>query len=421
MSGVYNQRHRLSGSAYDSWPRFLASRRGNVAVMFSLMLPLLAMLGAGGIELNQVLSDKHRTQEVADSTALMGAGQLGVTPIGADQRAQNVAVSELADVARYATVTVQATVGVNATMTVAIDTQRQSFFGSLLPPGGFHTHVTATAHGVNSVPLCVLGITSLLTDLVHITGTSQLQAGQCLVHSNAALTSDAAASILAQANEATTVAAGPITAAAFSGAPNIPDPFSGMATAPSTACSGAGTPVNVSAGTTQTLAAGIHTGPITVSGGSTLTLGAGDHWFCKTVTLSGGSTASGTDVDMIFEPGAILSLSGSKTALNLSGRQSGPYAGFVLIADRTYNGTFTLQSDFITGLTGTVYVPSATLAVQGTAKSGTSSPWTVLDAEAITVDGGAQLVINANYAASSVPVPTGVGNKRSTSNVVMNQ
>ena len=97
--------------------------------------------------------------------------------------------------------------------------------------------------------------------------------------------------------------------------------------------------------------------------------------------------------------------------LSLSGRQSGPLAGFALIADRTYTGNFQLQSDYITGLTGTVYVPTATLQIQGTILSGASSPWTVIAAENIQMN-GAQLVVNANYTASPVPVPIGVGFNR---------
>ena len=389
----------------------LRARGGNVALIFALMLPMLLVTGLGAVQLNQVMTDKKRTQDVADSAALMGASQLGVTPVGADQRAQSYAQAQLADVSASATVTVAATVGQNNTMTIAVDTQRVSFFGNLLPLGGFHTHVTSTAKGVNTVPLCVLGVAPTLTDTVHVTGTSQLQAGQCLVHSNQSLVADPATSVLASASEAGTVATGPITPAANLLAPNIADPFAGLNVNPSS-CSGTPTPFNVTGGATQTLAAGIHLGAVTVSGGSTLTLGAGDHYFCKTVTVSGGSTMTGTDVDLIFDSAAAMSLSGNKTAVNLSGRQSGPLAGFVIIADRTYTNTFTLQSDFITGLTGTVYVPTATLAVQGTGKSGATSPWTVIAAKGVTVNGGAQLVINANYSISNVPVPNGVGNQR---------
>jgi Flp pilus assembly protein TadG len=392
------------------------ARGGNVAMVFSLLLPALLLVGAGAVELNQVLSDTRRTQDVADSAALMGAGQLGVSPVGADQRAQSYALAQLGDVAQHATVSTSATVGANQSMTVTVDTQRVSFFGNFLPPGGFHTHVSATAKGLNNVPLCVLG-SSLLVSSIHINSPSQLQAGQCLVHSNSALTVDPGGALLAQANEATLTATGSITAAAQTLAPSIPDPFAKMSLSPTPACPVApGPPINVTGGASQTLPAGVHTGPVGVTGGSTLTLAPGDHWFCQTFTVSGNSTVSGTDVDLIFEPGAILSPSGSKTTVNLSGRQSGAYAGFVLIADRTYAGSFALQSDFITGLTGTVYVPSATLAIQGTAKAGGSSPWTVLDAQNITIANGAQIVINADYSASNVPVPTGVGDKRPNTN-----
>ncbi len=397
-----------------------AARGGNVTLIVALLLPLLLVTSLGAVELNQVLSDKKRTQDVADSAALMGAGQLGVTPVGADQRAQAFAQTQLNDVARNATVTVQATVGQGDLMTVAIDTQRASFFGNLLPPGGFHTHVTSSAKGVNTAPLCVLAIAPSTSDTLHLTGTSQLQAGQCLVHSNEAMIADAGASILASANEAGTTAQGPITQTANQGAPPILDPFATLSINPAS-CVGTAAPVNVAAGASQTLPAGVHLGAVTVSGGSTLTLGPGDHYFCRTLTVSGNSTMTGTDVDLVFDTNAVMSLSGANTAVNLSGRQSGPLAGFVIIADRNYANTFTLQSDFITGLTGTIYVPTATLAVQGTSKSGASSPWTVITARSLTINGGAQLVINANYAASSVPVPNGVGDRRSGSGTQLTQ
>ena len=253
----------------------------------------------------------------------------------------------------------------------------------------------------------MLGIANTLTDLVHITGTSQLQAGACLVHSNAALTADAGAAIQAQTNEAGTVATGAILNAANLLAPSIADPFASLNVNPST-CSGA---PSSSITSNTTLAPGTY-GSVTIAGTTTVTLSPGDYYFCGTLTISGNSSVTGTDVVLVFDKKGSLSFGGASSTLNLSGRQSGPLAGFVIVADRTYTGTFTLQSDYITGLTGTVYVPTATLAIQGTAKSGQTSPWTVIAAENFTVNGGAQLVINANYSLSSVPVPVGVGNQR---------
>ena len=106
---------------------------GNVALIFSLALPILLVTGLGGVQLNQVLADKKRSQDVADSAALMGASQIAVTPGGVEQRTQSYALAQLADVAAGATVTVQASGATGSAMTVAIDTQRASFFGNLLP------------------------------------------------------------------------------------------------------------------------------------------------------------------------------------------------------------------------------------------------------------------------------------------------
>ena len=409
-------------------PRMLRAwsqdRRGNVALIFTLLMPALLVTGLGAIELNQVLADKRRTQDVADSAALMGAGQLGVSPVGADQRAQSYATAQLSDVAGHANLTIQATIGQasqGATMTVSVDTQRTSFFGDLLPPGGFHTHVSSTALTVNSTPLCVLGLTAVTGDSIHVTGSSQLQAGQCLVHSNAALTADPNTSIQASANEAGSIATGPITASPNLLAPNVPDPFSSLNVNP-TSCSGDGSPTSITSSQTlpSNTASTPFTGPVNIQGTATVTL-SGTYYFCKTLTIGGSAQVVGTDTVLIFDKGAALSFGGPSATLNLGGRQSGPLAGFVLIADRNYTGSFTLQSDQITGLTGTVYAPTSTLAVQGSAKSGSTSPWTVITAENITVNGGAQLVINANYAASSVPVPSGVGNHRSTAGAKLTQ
>ena len=332
-----------------------------------------------------------------------------MTASGANQRTQSYALAQLADVAASATVTVKATAGTNGVMTVAIDTQRVSFFGNLLPLGGFHTHVTSTAKPVNTVPLCVLALAPSSGDSIHLSGASQMQATSCLVHSNQALTADNGSTIVAFAAEAVTTSSGVIVPQASLGALPLPDPFKNLNVDPSS-CSGTSSGTTITSN--QTLAAGVHLGPINVSGTTTLTLAPGDHYFCKTVTISGNSTLTGSDVVLVFDNGAILSFGGSKSTASLDGRQSGPLAGFVMIADRSYTGSFTVQTDYISQLTGTVYVPTATLAVQGALKFGSTTPWTVVDAKALTVTGATEMLINSNYASSSVPVPTGVGNQR---------
>ena len=94
----------------------------------------------------------------------------------------------------------------------------------------------------------------------------------------------------------------------------------------------------------------------------------------------------------------------NKTNVSLTGRQSGPLAGFVIIADRQYTSNFVLDGDAIANLTGAVYVPNAPLFIQGSGLANQSAPWTVVTALDLELTGGT-LAINANYSSSSVPVP----------------
>ena len=129
---------------------FVLDRAGGVAVIFAMMIPILVTLGLGAVQLSQVQSDRSMTQDVADSAALWGARQLSVAPTGSDQRTQAYASAQLGGIAANAQVTVAANIVDEATIKVTIDTYRMSFFGNLLPAGGFHTHVEATAMTVRT-------------------------------------------------------------------------------------------------------------------------------------------------------------------------------------------------------------------------------------------------------------------------------
>ncbi len=394
-----------------SWRRGLVARlcdrSGSVALIFAMMTPTLIILGLGAIEISQVQNDRQATQDVADAAALWGASQLNIAPTGADQRTQQYAQGQLGAVAAHAQVSVAASIVQPSTMTVTISTYRMSFFGNLLPAGGFHTSVKATAMTEGQSPLCVLVMGVSPNDNLHLTGGSQLQA-PCLVHGNEQIQVDPAAALAATVAEAGTTATGPITPAANIGAPVVPDPFTGLNTAFPSNCAVAPGANNVNITSSETLPAGVHCGAMTVVGNTVLTLAPGEHYFGGNLTLKGGAQLTGADVVMIFANGVSLDFKGASN-ISLVGRQSGPLAGFVIIVDRADTGVFTLQSDPFTNVTGAIYVPNATLNVQGSQKAGQSSDWTVIAASAMTMTGSPNLVINTSYAGSSVPVPVGVG------------
>lgn len=147
-----------------------------------------------------------------------------------------------------------------------------------------------------------------------------------------------------------------------------------------------------------------------MSGATTLNLLPGEHYFVGgSLSFLGHATLTGSDVVLIFRDGASASFGGNAT-LSLEGRKSGPYAGFVLVTDRSFTGAFTISAKNAKKLLGTVYLPSATLAVSGQGnKVADQSAWTVVVAKQLALSGSANLVINSNYKAATVPVPTGVG------------
>ena len=380
---------------------------GATAVTFAALVPILAVIGAGAIELGQLNADRSATQDAADAAALMGAKQLSVSPTGVAQRTDAYAKDQLSQLSGYATVHVATVVGVNS-VTVSITTHRSSFFGSLLPPGGFTTRVQATASSMGAVPLCVLAIAPSASDALELENSSQIDAAGCLVDSNQDVTVASGGALDAELTEAGAAASGPISPTALTGAANIPDPFVGLNLAPPFSCPPASAPVTITAN--AVLPATVHCGDYQVVGNYTLTLAPGEHYFEGNVTGKGGSSIVGNDVVLVFGPSTTLDFRGASN-ISLNGRQSGPLAGFVIAVDRGASGTFQIQTDPFTNITGAVYAPSVTLNFDGTHQAAQASQWTVVTAKAITLTGSPDIVINSHYAGSVVPVPTGVGAK----------
>ena len=298
----------------------------------------------------------------------------------------------------------------NSSVTVAIAGSRPSFFGNLFPPGGWQLHAQATASTVGEVPLCVLSSGNSGTDNLLVQNSSLLTASKCLVQSDQNIAADSGASLTAALAQATGTATGPITPTPQSGAPAIDDPFASMSI-PSP------TPLQCLLGgvldLTQILLivpAGCHSGTITIGQGQTMQLLPGTHYFKGgTLTIQGNGVLEGSNVTLIFDNDATFNFTDT-SSIDLTGSQSGTYAGFVILTTRANTNAFTISSNNARRLEGAVYIPSATLDVTGTSNNvADQSAWTVVVAKSLQLTGSPNLVINANYSSSTVPVPAGVG------------
>ena len=383
------------------------NRRGGLTTTFAILLPVIAVIACGAIDLSSVMSDRQKMQDVADAAALAGARQLSVVNVqGVQTRAVNFATEQLGDVARRVTLSTTATVPADdSSITVQIQGHRASFFGDILPPGGWQFNVHATATPLQRMPLCVLSIDS--AGDVNLAGSSKITASNCLVHSNADLASPWPATLTAGEAEAVGSATGAITPAAQTGAPPVPDPFSGLNLNIPPSCNVLDLLYDLGI---NILTPGIHCGSVTARKNSTLILLPGNHYFMKgALTLQQNSTLSGSNVVLIFDNQSHFAFM-DHSIISLKGRTSGPFAGFVVATTPSNTNTFTISTDSAHTLVGTVYIPNAPLVVSGSAINvADQSDWTVIVAKSVQLSGSPNLVINANYGSSTVPTPGGVG------------
>ncbi len=404
-----------------SWARrFGRDSRGSIALKAALILPAVLMMGAGAFDLTQVQASKIRLQDIADSAALAAANDLSLATDGSNarERARAYVVSHLGEWGEQAPTVVESyeivDVDGQRAIQVLLKGHRPSFFASLLPPGGWHFNAKSTATTMGMVPLCVLVSGDRGNQLLYVRDTSKLNAPACLVHSNRDIEAVGAASITAASVQAVTTARGFISPTANTGAASIQDPFTNLDLERR---GGLGllctvgeltNRIRVTSGT-HYVRPGRHCGGIDARGTARVVLEAGEHMFLQGhLVIDENARLEGRDVVAFFDSASKFEFKGS-ALVNLDGRKSGPFAGLVMGAMRKNQQDFVVSADHVESLLGVIYVPSARLIVEGTADVARDSAWTVIVAKEVQLKGSPSLFINANYDASDVPVPDGVG------------
>lgn len=388
--------------------------------MFAFCFSALLLLVAGSVDLLSVNSARTRIQDIADAAALAGANELSmaIDDQAAIARAQafvDAHVSEWKhrpEIVRSVTVIEQAGQRI---VQVNVDGNSPSFFGSMLPPGGWNYGVVSHAVSVGMTPLCVLVTGTTEAKVLNVKDAGSLQAPACMVHSNKDIVVEGGR-ILAAAVQAVTAAQGTISPAAGTGAARIADPFAAMTLDENQACTNS-VKVDVKTGVIR-LPPGVHCEDQILAGDSALILEPGEHWFLgSALVIKEDARLTGEDVVLFFDKDAKFEFK-DHAMVNLDGRKSGAYAGMVMVATRGNTQDFLITSDHVDRLLGVIYVPSAQLIVEGKSEVARDSAWTVIVARMLQLKGSPSLIINADYASSDVPVPDGVGPRSSGAQLV---
>ena len=97
--------------------------------------------------------------------------------------------------------------------------------------------------------------------------------------------------------------------------------------------------------------------------------------------------------------------------VSLTAEKNGPLAGILFFEDRSapVDRVHRILSDDARTLLGTFYLSRGILSVASVKPIADQSAYTVIVAKKLQLTGSPSLVLNSNYAATDIPVPTGVG------------
>ena len=153
-----------------------------------------------------------------------------------------------------------------------------------------------------------------------------------------------------------------------------------------------------------------------------------------TYIISGGqlvvqnsASLTGEDVAFYFADDDATFQFKNHAVVELSGPTEGPLAGILFFENPSaqVGRQFRISSDSVRKLLGTIYLPQGIFRARASDEGilplpgdplkiiGAASAYTIIVANKIELD-GVNLVINANYAASDVPVPPGLGPKNTS-------
>lgn len=389
---------------------FWNNRHGNVSIIAGLCA--IPVLGAafGVIEIGGMTAEKARLQAAVDAGALAGAGRLAVATHDGGQGATNAAVTVAEQTATRAGIdsAVQYQVTLDkSSVTLAATANHKALVG-FLGFGNQVLSVSATAENMGVIPLCVLQTGS---GGIELKNQARIRATGCAVHANKNITVGSGAMIQADATQAVGTVSGPVSPAGRSGAMKIDDPFADLIVTPPTMCAGKAKEIKQQKGTTETLPAGVHCEEFSIEKGATLILAPGEHYFMDNLKAKEDAVIQGDDVTLIF--GSTKSITfADRASVRLSARKTGVFSGFLIITTRDNTEKFTIASDNVSKLLGTIYIPNAELVVETAGNVAQDSAWSIIVASSLQLRQNPNLVINTAYAGSGVPVPEGVGPKR---------
>ena len=401
-------------------------RRGGVVLVLALLLPVLLAATDAAIEYGHLVLVRARVQKAADAGALAGGREMMLannTDDTVTSAARGVVLATLATegAAAVDATRVRATIGANRrTVTVEVTRAVGTLMGRVLslPTGTVGGTASATVFG--EMRLCLLTLdpagTALRLDML-----AQVTASNCAVYANSADKAGITVQSLARISAQLVCSVGGyagllsvVTPLPSTGCPAIADPLAKRAAPSAGGCDY--TDLTIS-GSTRTLSPGVYCGGLKVTKGAAVTLQAGTYVIDGgPLTVDGDASFQGDNVGLYFRGDKATLDFRKDSTISLSAPKVGDMAGLLMFEDRGAPKLrqFRIQSNNARRLLGTIYLSQGYLQVDADKPVGDLSAYTVIVVRQMRLEAGPNLVMNASYGTTDVPVPDGVGPRGGT-------
>jgi Flp pilus assembly protein TadG len=436
--------------AFHLFLTLVRERRASMPIMFALLFGGLMLAAGGTIDVANMMRVRSNVQNIADSAALAGASQyrLGNSDTNV---VRQVAVSFAEAALSSANIEGEPTVTVNEadrSVKVAVAARVRLHFIRLGANAAYGVNSNAIARAGSSSVICLLALGDGSTNLGVDNG--KVTASKCNTHSN----SKASDGLVV--NGLSSISAKVIcTGGGYVGAQNAFDP------APTTDCPEAADPLASRAAPNDgkcdftdfkvdiglvTLRPGVYCGGLIIDKPSRVRLMHGNYVMKDgPLALTNGASLNMVDASVYLTGKNAVIYTDYTTSLDLSAPVSGPLAGILFFEDRNAptGRLHQIGSRIAPQLLGTIYLSRGKLVVGQLPTDGMlqfdckmqglnghpllanlipkvallpcplppinislQSAWTLIVARQVAVNGGVNLVLNANYDASPVAPPS---------------
>lgn len=402
--------------------KFWSDIRGNIIVLTALVLPFL-LAGTGmAIDYNVWLGQRKNLQGIADAAALAAARELYLANASSSQiTAVAQSMAKAHQDAGDTGISVSAKLGADGgSVEVTASQKGRAYFTPMIMKTPPQISAQAIARAMGGGRICVIGLDGESADTISTSKSGQMFAPECGVYSNSVSPEGFAATGSGYFEAELLCSAGGFHGAksqlresALPDCPAIEDPLVGRAPPSYGGCDYNNHAVlggGFSAAAT-TLYPGVYCGGITIKAAK-VNFEPGVY-VIKDGPLSFAAKAqiTGENVSFYLVGDTSVFSAESETFVYLTAPKDGDMAGILFFEDRNAPllREHVVKSDDARVLLGTFYLPRGRLVIRTSRPIADKSAYTAIVAYQVAVDLNSRLVINADYDATDIPVPEGVG------------